>query len=104
MATDKEIIQICADRLKGNGAWQGNGLLVFLATTSRKDREREWMEPLKALCESVVYAAEDNEPMPELTDDDLQTINELLSYSVQFHANLEDGLKTEASLAPVDEE
>ncbi len=88
MATDNEIVQVCADRLKGNGAWNGQGLLVFLASTSRKDRERVWMEPLKDLCEKVVYAAEDNEPMPELSAEDEAAIGELLTYSAAFHAAL----------------
>ena len=80
-------VQVCADRLKGNGAWNGQGLLVFLATTSRKDKERAWMEPLKTLCEKVVYAAEDGEEV-ELSDDELASLDALVEYSNAFYANL----------------
>lgn len=86
--TNEQIVQVCADRLKGNGAWNGQGLLVFLASTSRKDKERVWMEPLKDLCEKVVYAAEDSEPTPELSAQDKSTIADLLTYSATFHAAL----------------
>lgn len=86
MATNEEIVQVCTDRLRGNGAWNGQGLLVFLASTSRKDPERAWMEPLKELCEKVVYAAEDNEPMPELSAQDEATLADLMAYSQEFHA------------------
>lgn len=86
MATEAQITQILVDRLKGNGAWNGNGLLVFLASTSRKDPERAWMEPLKDLAEKVVYAAEDGEPFPALTDDELAQVDELIAYSNDFHS------------------
>ena len=80
------IIQVLSDRLKGNGAWNGQGLLVFLATTSRKDKERLWMEPLRDLAVKVVYAYEDNEPIPELTQEELEQVDQLIDYSEAFHA------------------
>lgn len=77
--------EVCADRLKGNGAWNGQGLLTFLAMTSRKDKVRADLEPLKALCEAVVYPYEDNEPMAELTDEQEAIVDAMLVYSNEFH-------------------
>jgi hypothetical protein len=94
--SDEQIIGVLRDRLRGNGAWNGQGLLMFLATTSRKDPERVWMEPLKALAERVVYANEDGEPMPALSDDEMAQVRDLIAYSDAFHTALAAGQAAEA--------
>ena len=80
-----EDAQIASDRLRGNGAWNGQGLLIFLAATSRRDKERSWMEPLRDLCERVLYGLEDGLQV-ELSDDEVAIFDDLITYSQKFHA------------------
>ena len=78
---------LAKDRLRGTGAWNGQGLLVHLALTARKDSSREWMEPLRDLCESIVASYEDNEELV-LTPDQADVLDDLKAYSDTFHAAL----------------
>lgn len=78
-------VQLASDRLKGNGAWNGQGLLTFLALTSRKDSNRKWMEPLKSLCERVLFASEDGVENG-LSESEAETFDALAAYSEEFHA------------------
>jgi hypothetical protein len=80
-------VQIANDRLRGNNAWNGQGLLVHLALTSRKDSSRSWMVPLKTLCEAIVDAHDEGQVV-ELTDEQEQTIDELIQYSHDFQSAL----------------
>lgn len=80
-----EDVQIARDRLRGNGAWNGNGLDIFLVSTNRKDPERKWMEPLQVLCKRVFFADEDKEPN-SLTSEEAEKFDEMLAYSAAFHA------------------
>jgi hypothetical protein len=77
-------IALAKDRLRGTGAWNGQGLLVHLALTSRKDPEREWMQPLADLCSRVVAAEEDGEVL-ELDDDQAGIFDDMAAYSETFH-------------------
>lgn len=87
-ALNPEIVQACRDRLRGNGAWNGQGLLPFLALTSRKDPERVWMEPLKELCERVVFSVEDGLEVV-LSDEEAETLSGLVELSRTFQARLD---------------
>lgn len=86
--TTKQDVQLAADRLKGSGAWQGNGLLVFLASTSRKDSQRKWMEPLRDVCERIVNGDEDGIEVV-LSDEEAKAFDVLAQYSVDWHAAID---------------
>lgn len=74
-------------RLTGQGAWNGNGLLAFLAETSRKDSLRLTLEPLRDLCQSVRDSYDDGDPV-ELSEDEAILLDELVAYHQRFFAKL----------------
>jgi hypothetical protein len=76
-------------RLQGLGAWNGNGLLMFLASTSKKDNSREWMEPLRDLCEKIVESVDAGESV-KLSADEAKTMEDLHKYDAEFSAALKD--------------
>lgn len=87
--TDEDV-QIAFDRLRGNGAWNGQGLLVHLALTSDGDSSRKWMEPLSDLCQKiVVWDRKGQEGTLTLTEDEVAVMDDLRRYSKKFHAALE---------------
>jgi hypothetical protein len=78
-------IALAKDRLRGTGAWNGQGLLVHLALTSRHDAERTWMEPLKVLCEQIVNDEEDG-LTTDLTAEQADTFDAMAAYADEFFA------------------
>lgn len=75
-------------RLQGLVAWNGNGLLTFLASTSKGDKERLWMEPLRDLCERIVEGQDQGNPV-KLSAEDARTIDELHTDWADFTSALE---------------
>ncbi len=82
-----EDIALSKDRLRGTGAWNGNGLLPFLALTHRKDSSRIWMEPLRDLCQQIVNDEEDGIETA-LTAEQAATMDDLATYSATFMGKL----------------
>lgn len=74
-------------RLTGQGAWNGFGLLQFLAETSRKDSLRGTLEPLRDLCESVRDSYDDGDPVT-LSEDEAAVLDELIEYQDRYVAKL----------------
>ena len=76
-------VQVAKDRLRGNGAWNGQGLLVHLALTSEKDSSRSWMEPLAELCKKVTGTD------VVLDDEEASQLDQLTEYAKNFQSALE---------------
>ena len=83
-------IALAKDRLRGTGAWNGQGLIVHLALTSRRDPERQWMQPLADALQRIVDADEDGVEVG-LSGSDVQTLDGLAVYSDAFHAAIAAG-------------
>lgn len=87
-------------RLTGLGAWNGSGLLAFLAETSRKDSLRETLEPLRDLCERVRNGYDDGEEV-EITEEEADVLEDLMTYQNTFFAKI-TGAPVDAPVEPVE--